>query len=457
MQKDKGQKEKTLDLTKGPVAKVLLLFIIPIILGSFIQQLYTTLDAVIVGKFVGKDGLAAIDSMSTLFRFPINFLNGLSAGATIIISQYFGQKNDEELDCSIHTAYTIAILLGIGCSAAGVFLAPWLVRVMAVPEDIYGMTLTYVRIYFMGLWLVTLYNMAAGIIRAFGDSKTPLNILLVCCVVNIVGDLLLVGVFKTGVAGAAFATIASQGISAVLAMRKLAQKHTHCHENIWHLKFCREHGPSMVRLGMPMALQSILFPIANSIVQANVNTMGTDSIAAWAICAKLDLIIWLVADAMSPALSTFVAQNLGAKKKERVTQGTLTGVFSSVIMIAFISLLLFLFSGPLSSLFVSGADAAVLRPFVVRYMRMMAPFYVFYAVAEAFSGACCGMGDTFRSMIITLAGTCGLRVACIFFLLPMARSMETIIFIYIASWIVTGLSFTVLFIINRKKMTASAS
>lgn len=445
------QKAKSLDLTEGPVGRILLMFILPIILGSLIQQLYTTVDAVIVGKFVGKGGLAAIDSMSTLFRFPINFLNGLSAGATIIISKYFGQKNEEELDCSIHTAYTIAILLGVFCSVAGVLLAPWLVRVMAVPPDIYDMTLLYVRIYFMGLWLVTLYNMVAGILRAFGDSKTPLHILIVCCMVNIAGDFFLVGCLGMGVAGAAAATVAAQGISAALAMYHLGKKHTHCHEKIWHLRFCREHGPAMIRMGIPLAFQAILFPVANSIVQANVNTMGTDSIAAWAICAKLDLIIWLVADAMSPALSTFAAQNLGAEKRERVFWGSLTGAFVSALMVGFLSLMLFLFPGPLGSLFVNARDAEALRPLVVQYMRMMAPFYVFYALAEAFSGACCGMGDTFRSMLITLICTCGLRVVCIFFVLPAARSMETIVYIYIASWIATGLSFGALFLADRKK------
>lgn len=445
------QKEKTLNLTQGSITRVLLMFILPIILGSMIQQLYTTVDAVVVGKFVGKDGLAAIDSMSTLFRFPINFLNGLSAGATIIISKFFGQKNEEELDCSIHTAYTIAILLGIGCSVAGVLAAPWLVRLMAVPGDIYNMTLLYVRVYFAGLWLVTLYNMASGIIRAFGDSRTPLNILTLCCAVNILGDLLLVGALGLGVAGAAFATIAAQGVSALLAMHRLSRLHSCCQETVWRLRFCAEHGPAMLRLGLPLALQSVLFPIANSIIQANVNTMGTDSIAAWAICSKLDLVIWLVADAMNPALSTYAAQNLGADKKERVSRGAVIGALVSVVMVGLLSVILFLFPGQLGGLFLSGADAQALIPFVVRYMRMMAPFYVFYALAEAFSGACCGMGDTFRSMLITLITTCGLRVACIVFILPMARSMETIILIYIASWIVTGLSFTILFLADRRK------
>lgn len=446
--------KKALDLTQGTIWKVLAAFILPIIAGSLIQQLYTTVDAVIVGRFVGKVGLAAVDSVGTLFKFPINFLNGMSAGATIIVSRFFGQKNDDELDCTIHTAYTIALILGIACSVAGVVFAPFLLNLMAVPQDIYAITLVYVRIYFAGLWTVTLYNMISGVIRAFGDSKSPLYILILCCVINVLGDLLLVGGMKLGVAGAAIATIAAQAISALLAMRILAHKHSHCHQHIWQIKFCPEHTGMMLKLGLPLAFQAILFPIANSIVQANVNTMGTDKIAAWAVCAKLDLIIWLIADAMSPALSTYVAQNLGAKKHHRITQGVYIGTAASVIAVGLISALLFLFAGPLGDLFVSKADAATLRPYVVRYMTLMAPFYIFYAIAEAFSGACCGLGDTVRPMITTLVCTCGLRVAAILFVLPHFRSMETIVWIYIASWIATGVSFAVMFFYKQAKINS---
>lgn len=443
--------KKSLDLTQGTIWKVLAAFILPIIAGSLIQQLYTTVDAVIVGRFVGKNGLAAVDSVGTLFKFPINFLNGMSAGATIIVSRFFGQKNEAELDCTIHTAYTVALVLGVLCSVAGAVLAPRLLKLMAVPEDIYGMTLLYVRIYFAGLWTVALYNMISGVIRAFGDSQSPLRILIVCCILNVAGDFLLVGFLGLGVAGAALATIAAQAISAILAMQVLAHKHTHCHEHIWQIHFCPEHIGMMLKLGLPLGLQAILFPIANSIVQANVNTMGTDRIAAWAVCAKLDLIIWLIADAMSPALSTYVAQNLGAGRRHRVTQGVAVGAVSSVVTVGLISALLFFFAGPLGDLFVSQKDAVILRPYVVKYMTMMAPFYVFYALAEAFSGACCGLGSTVSSMVTTLICTCGLRVAAIWFVLPQAPSMETIVWIYIASWIVTGLSFTVMFLYKQAK------
>lgn len=445
------EKKKQLDLTQGSIAKMLIIFILPIFAGSLLQQLYTTVDAVIVGRFIGKAGLAAIDSVAILFKFPINFLSGLSSGATIIISRYFGAKDEEELDCSIHTAYTIAIALGVICSVLGFILAPQLLHVMAVPEDIYSVTLSYCRIYFAGIWAMTLYNMVAGILRAFGDSKSPFYILILCSVVNIVGDILLVGVFHCGVQGAAIATIAAQLISAVMAMRMLSKLHDHCEKSVWHLFFCREHMGEMISLGLPLAFQSILFPIANSIVQASINTMGTNAIAAWAVCNKLDLLIWLVADAMSPALATYCSQNMGAGKKERVFKGTMIGAAISFFTVALISLILFFQSGFLGGLFVTEADGVQIVPLVIKYMKMMAPFYVFYTFAESFSGACCGMGETVKPMILTLICTCGLRVVCIFGILPRFHSMECIVWIYIASWIASGMAFLVMFLLKNRK------
>ena len=443
--------KKSLNLTEGKISKVLILFILPILAGSLIQQLYTIVDAVIVGRFVGKSGLAAIDSVWTLFKFPLNFLSGLSAGATIIISRYFGEKNEKELDCSIHTSFSCAMVLGLICSVLGVIFAPFMLRMLSVPDDIFTSTLLYVRVYFAGIWAMTLYNMLAGVLRALGDSKSPFYILVVCCVVNIFGDLILVGLFRTGVAGAAGATVAAQVISAVLALWRLSSIHEHCKEKIWHFQFCREHMRAILNLGIPLAMQGILYPVANSIVQSSVNTMGTDIIAAWSVCGKLDLVIWLVADSLSPALSTYVAQNLGAGKRNRVNKGVMIGTAFSAGTVALISLGLFFFSGPMGKLFISAADASVLIPYVVHFMKMMAPFYIFYAFTQAFSGACCGLGETTVSMITTMIFTCGLRIICIFFVMPMFQSMDCIVWIYVASWIFTGVAFILLFFRKRNQ------
>ena len=200
----------------------------------------------------------------------------------------------------------------------------------------------------------------------------------------------------------------------------------------------------MIRLGFPLALQAMLFPIANSIVQAGVNTMGTDQIAAWGICDKLNMLIWLMSDSMGPALNTFVAQNLGAKNPERIRKGVTVGTSMSVGAVALISVGLFFFAQMLTPLFVSSQDAASLGVLVGTYSRMMAPFFFFYAIAEALSGACCGTGDTVRPMITTLLAICLLRVIGILAVLPIYGTMECIVVIYIASWIAAGVSFLAL-------------
>ena len=318
-------------LTKGSVGKGILLFVLPIIVGSLIQQLYVTIDAVVVGQFTGKLGLAAIDSVHTLFKFPLNFMNGLASGATIIISGHCGSKDEKQMHCSIRTACTVAVILGVICSVGGVLLTPWMLNVMSVPETVYGRAFAYTCIYFGGIWSMVLYNMAAGILRAYGDSKRPLYVLICCAVINIVGDLLLVGVLHLGVAGAALATVFSQIVSVVLTFYML-RKTLHISKEekpLWWPHFCAEHMSQMIRLGFPLALQSMLFPIANSIVQAGVNTMGTDQIAAWGICDKMNMLIWLISDSMGPALTTFVAQNLGARNPERIRKGVRAGTAMS--------------------------------------------------------------------------------------------------------------------------------
>lgn len=438
---------KKQDLVYGNIGKAIIMFVLPLIAGSLIQQLYVTVDAVIVGRFAGKAGLAAIDSVHTLFKFPINFMNGLSTGATILISGYFGAKDREGLHCSIRTAITVALILGAISSVAGVFLAPAMLKLMSVPSDIYGNTLIYSRIYFGGLWSLILYNMAAGIIRAFGDSRKPLYVLIISSIINIVGDLILVGVFRMGVAGAAIATVFSQIISVIITFIMLERlEYAGEKERIWHVHFCAEHMGMMIRTGFPLALQSMMFPVANSIVQAAVNTMGTDSIAAWSICDKLSMLIWLIADSQSPAMTTYVAQNLGAGKIDRVKKGAVIGTGISVLAVGIVSLILFFASGLFGPWFVSAQDASMLIPLVVRYMKMMAPFYFFYAIAEALSGACCGLGETVSPMITILISICLLRVCSIWFILPRFETMECIIWIYIASWIAAGVSFTFLFL-----------
>ena len=453
MNKEARLTRKPNSLTSGNITAAILAFVLPMMLGSLIQQLYTMTDSVIVGQFAGKVGLAAINSVATLFKFPLNFMNGLAAGATILISRAFGAEDREDLHRSIRAALVVAVVLGVVFTAAGVAMTPWLLRVMSVPEEITGPTQTYTAIYFGGLWAMVIYNMTAGVLRAMGDSRRPLYVLILCCAVNIVGDLLLVGVFHMGVAGAAIATVAAQIVSAAAVLRLLhraLEGGLHAEEGLRLIQNPRIGD--LLKKGMPLAVQSILFPIANSIIQASVNTMGTDAIAAWGICDKLDLLIWLVADSMSPALTTYAAQNIGAGKYGRVKRGAVTGTLLSAGAVAVISVILYFGSRVFGGWFISSSDASAILPLVVRYMTLMCPFFFFYSFAEGFSGACCGMGNTLVPMITTLTTICLLRVLCIWFVLPKYGTMECIVWIYIASWIAAGTAFTVMFALRARKL-----
>ena len=446
------KKKKKVNLLEGSISKGILLFVMPIILGTLIQQLYVTTDAVIVGQLTGKEGLASIDAVSSLFKFPLNFMNGLTAGATIHISHHFGSGNEKRLKRSVQAAFIVAAVLGLACSVAGVCLSRKLLYMMDVPADIFAETLAYTRIYFGGIWSMILYNIAAGILRAFGDSKSPLYVLIICSLCNIAGDYLLVAVFGFGVGGAAAATVVSQIVSLICTWILLNRAMS------GRLQLFRcsvraemEDVKTLIATGLPLALQAMLYPLANSIVQVSVNSMGSDTIAAWGVCNKLDMFIWLAADSMGPALTTYVAQNLGAGQDHRVKKGVLTGTVMSVGVVAVISVVLYLGAGAMGGLFVSGTDAEMLIPLVIKYMQMMAPFYIFYAVAEALSGACCGMGNTVIPMAATLLTICLLRIAGIWLVQPRYESMECIIWIYIVSWVAAGLTFIVMYFLQAEK------
>nr|WP_253676963.1 MATE family efflux transporter [Treponema sp. OMZ 788] len=218
--------KKNLDLTEGVIWKTLIIFTLPILAGNFFQHLYTAADAVIVGKFTGKEGLAAIDSVISLLKLPINFFSGLSAGAAIIISQLFGAKKTKDLFDALHTSIGLTLILGIGLSIIGVLISPLLLLVMGVPKDIFEMTLSYVRIYFAGMGVSLFYNIGSGILRAMGNSKTPFYALIVSSALNVILDLIFIGIFNWGIGGAALATVVSQLISALIILFALIKKNS---------------------------------------------------------------------------------------------------------------------------------------------------------------------------------------------------------------------------------------
>jgi len=439
-----------IDLTEGVIWKKLLLFFIPILGGSLFQQLYVTVDAVIIGQYAGKAGLAAIDSVYSLLKLPINFLTGLSVGASVIVSQLFGAKKHKELSEAVHTALASGLIGALILSALCIAAAPFCLRQLHVPASLFPQTLSYVRIYYAGFVFSMIYNISAGVLQAVGDSKTPFSILIAASTFNAATDMLFVGVFKWGVSGAAAATILAQLVSAFLILCALRRKADTFSFSVVSLRIYRSAFAPVVSLSLPIGLQSSLYPIANMMIQSGINSTGADAIAAWALCGKLDFLIWACTDSLAAAVSTFVAQNYGAGRYRRLRCGVVIGLGMTLAAVAVISTVLFIWNEPLGKLFINAADYDVI-PLMGSIMRFLSPLYGIYVFGEVLSAAIRGSGETFKPMLLTLTGTCASRILWMRYIVPLKPSLFTIILSYPVSWALTACLFTVFYHFYKKK------
>ena len=443
MGKDTGE----YNLTHGVVWKVMFTFTVPIFLGIFFQSLYTTIDAIIIGRFAGASGLAAIESVEKLIKIPLNFFVGLSSAATIIISQYFGAEEDRKLSEAVHNAISFAFVGGLILSVAAAVVSPYFVKVIKVPVEIQENAQKYLWIYFAGLAVFMVYNVGAGILRAVGDSKTPFYFIIASNCINIMLDLIFVGFLQWGISGAAFATILAELSAAVMTIFCLIRTDMTCKVYPGKLKFYRSHMKDIFRIGMPIGVQSTLFPISNMIVQTNINALGVNCIAAWAICGKLDFFVWYISEAFGISVSTFTAQNYGAGKRDRIGPGVKAGIIYSVTSVGLVSLLLYLFIVPLAGLFV---DDRIIIGLASEMMAFIVPYYFLYALCEIFPGAIKGTGETFRPMIVTLIFTCLSRIIWVSFIPIDSRTFRSVLFCYPLSWMLTAIAFTVYYFIYFK-------
>lgn len=433
--------DKTNQITEGVIWKQLLIFFFPILFGTFFQQLYNTADAMIVGHFVGKQALAAVGGTTgTLINLLIGFFTGLASGATVIIAQFYGAKKEDKVHWAVHTSIAFSIAAGIGLMIVGIVFSRPMLQVMQTPADVIDYAVLYIRIFFAGTIANLLYNMGAGILRAIGDSKRPLYYLIICCFANIGLDLLFVAVFHMGVAGAALATILSQFLSAVLVLGALMRT-----KDMYRLEWkkLRIDGimlKRIIRIGLPAGMESAMYSISNVIVQAGVNTLGTDSVAAWAAYGKVDGLFWMMVSALGISATTFIGQNYGAKKVERVHQGVRVCMMLAVIMTLIMDGVLLVAGDFLMSMFTS--DAAV-REIGSQLLHFMVPTFLTYIVIEIFSGALRGVGDAWMPMLIAGVGICSVRILWITFGLPHFPTIIGAAFCYPLSWVLSTIAFII--------------
>ncbi|MCM1190000.1 MAG: MATE family efflux transporter [bacterium] len=428
-------------ITEGIIWKQLLLFFFPILFGTFFQQLYNTVDAVIVGQFVGKEALSAVGGgTGTVINLLVGFFVGLSGGATVIISQYYGAKQGEMVSFAVHTAIAFSLAGGLVLTVLGILFSPAVLRTMNTPADVLAPSILYIRIYFTGMIGNLIYNIGSGILRAIGDSKRPLYFLIVSCLSNILLDLLFVAVFRMGVAGAALATVCSQLLSAALVIAVLMKT-----EDVYRLKlrrigFDRRMFARIIRIGFPAGLQSVMYSLSNIIIQTAINGEGTDTVAAWTVYGKLDVLFWMCVSAFGISVTTFVGQNYGANQLRRARQGVRTCLGMTFASTVVISAILYLTCGEIYRIFTS--DPEVLR-IGVHMTKFLVPTYVTYICIEILSGALRGAGDVWFPTLICLTGVCAIRVVWIMAAVPVRPGIDTIIFSYPLTWAVTTVMFLI--------------
>ncbi len=439
----------TNQITEGVIWKQLLFFFFPILLGTLFQQLYNTADTIVVGRFVGPEALAAVGgSTGQIVNLVVNFFVGLSSGATVIIAQFYGGRQKQDLNNALHTAIVLSMVGGIITAIIGILFTPSLLQIMKTPPDVLPGSKTYLTIYFSGIIFVFIYNVGSGILRAVGDSRRPLYFLIICCFINIFLDILFVVVLDMQVKGAAYATVISQAVSAILVLYTLRNSTDIYKLKLSALKFHKSPLLSIITIGLPAGLQSIMYSFSNIIIQTSLNRLGTATVAAHTAFAKVDAIYWMISGAFSISIITFIGQNYGAKKYQRMKKSVQVCLCMDFIASVLLSGVMLLFGPYLLRLFTTDAEIIDIG---MQIAHIIAPSYCLFIFIEILSSTLRGMGNVIVPMLMTCLGVCMLRIIWIFFFIPQNLSVTTILMSYPISWGITGLLFIIYYFFYQRK------
>ena len=433
-------KSHATNLTEGSIWKNIILFALPVLLGNIFQQLYNMVDSLIVGNFLGDDALAAVSSSGNLIFMFVGFFNGVAMGAGIIIARCFGAKDYKAMQQAIHTDVAFGLVTGTLITILGVSLTPTILGWMGTPENVLPNSIAYFRLYFCGGIFTVMYNIFVGILHAVGDSKHPLYYLIFSACVNVVLDLVFVGVFRWGVGSAALATTISQGISAALCCYRMVRYDTPYR---LYFKQIRFHLPSLkaiIRFGLPSGIQNSVIALANVVVQSNINAFGAAAMAGCGSYSKLEGFAFLPVTCFTQALSTFVGQNLGAKKHDRVKKGGIFGILCCMIMAELIGLCMYTFAPTLIDLFTESAEAL---NFGVSHCRTICLFYCLLAFSHCSAAILRGAGKATIPMVVMLLFWCVVRVTYITLAVEMMPQLTTVSWAYPLTWSCSTIVFAI--------------
>lgn len=435
-----AKKSTAIDVTQGVIWQQLLSLCVPIFFSSFFQQAYTLIGTYIVGQFGGKLALGGIQATMVLTELCIGFCVGVGAGCAVITGQFFGQHDDERLSRSVHTAMTLALVGGIVISILGmVFVEPMLV-LMNTPHELLAEGVAYARCYFAAMFAALLLNMGTALLRAVGDTRGPAVIIASGCFVNVAFDILFVAVLHMEALGCGIAIVLTICTNASMILVRMMRAPGAWRLSLSKLGIDRGICKSMLSCGLPLGVQSAAYSISNVLIQVSVNSFGADVTTAWGLSGRLDGIIWMVTEALGVSITTFSAQNFGARNYDRMRKGYHTSLVLSFMLIGGLSAVLLVFSGPLSRLFI---DDAAISAYTTTILHFIAPFYAIFSIIENASGSIRGAGVSFQPMMLTIFGTVVLRVAWVFAIMPLDPSLEHLLLVYPVTWVITAAMFTV--------------
>jgi len=432
------------DLTSGTVWKRLLVFFLPIAAGTCIQQLYNAVDGLIVGRFVGTVALAAVGGSSAqVINVLIGFFVAVTAGASVVIAQIYGAGRSEDVRIAAGNAIAVFALLGLFLMVLGLLASPAMLRMLQTPEDTMSASVLYLRIYFLGVPFILVLNMESNMLRSVGDSFSPFLFMVVGCISNIVLDVIFVVFFGWGVAGVAIATVVAQIINMLLLTRLLVRTDEPYRLSFRELKLKGVYLSNMFRLGIPSGLQNAMYGVSNMIVQIGVNSLGTVVVASWAMTSKIDGVFWAVSNALGAAITSFVGQNLGARRMDRVQLCVRQGLILAFGITLSLSGLIMLAAKPLLRLLTK--DPAVIST-TWEMILYFVPFYFTWTLIEVLSAVLRGSGDAVRPVVIIGLGICLFRILWISTVFRMIHTLPVLCLTYVASWTLTSVMILLYFV-----------
>ena len=427
----KRRPNRNINLTEGSIVQGIIMFAIPLLLTNFLQQLYNTADLMIVGRFAGKNPMAAVGATGPVSNLLIGLFLGLTTGASVIISLYYGSNDREALKRSVGCSYFLGLVSGLLITAFGYFTTPFFLRIMDTPPEILQDATTYMRVFFLGTVPILIYNMGASILRATGDSKRPFNFLCVSALVNIVLDLILVGYLQMSVLGAGLATLASQVTSAILVTYSLLKTDSSYNLRKSEIKLHKHEAKRIFEVGIPTGVQTALLSLTNVIFQAKINSFGPDAIAGVAAEGRIDGFLFMALQAIALAATTFSGQNFGAKKFDRLREGMKVSLII-VFGISFVlSLIAYFLASPLIAIFNPDPDVVA---YGADFLKILSLGIWSFGLSETISGFIRGSGHAMGPMIISLLTICILRLVVVYFAMPIFNSIRVISIIYPVSY-----------------------